>query len=272
MATRNPTTAGRRGRPKKLENLTPEALIEQGQALFAEIVQRETEPTDLYRELALRLVHLRRHFSSRIEGVPDWAGRSAEYRAAAAQIYAAADIPPDSETSIQARVRYHVSQTVRKVAPAAELKQLGLKEQSRAEAAVETRRERREASETGLSFDGPIQIETRADLYRACRQALEAILPQLPIAEADDPAYVDSMRELVELATLAEQLWAVSERRRSDIRNRLQILNTYQTTRTVQPKTMEEMAELRHRIAVETRQLQVAAGSPAELTAAANAA
>ena len=133
MATRNPTTAGRRGRPKKLENLSAEQLIEQGQALFAEIVQRETEPTDLYRELALRLVHLRRHFPSKIEGVPDWAGRTAEYREAAAKIYAAADIPPDSETSIQARVRYHVSQAVRQIAPAGELRQLGLKEKGAAE-------------------------------------------------------------------------------------------------------------------------------------------
>lgn len=70
------------------------------------------------------IVGLRRHF--RHEGRPDWAGRSPEYRDLVERLYRQAGVPSDSESNMQANLRYHVGNVLRQVAPPEDLAALGM--------------------------------------------------------------------------------------------------------------------------------------------------
>lgn len=242
------TVTKTRGRPKAIRNLTVEEIVDQGASALREIVEAEAQPGKLYEHLADLLVALRMRFQAPgRDGMPDWAGRSGEFKAARTALYSAVEVPPDSQDGIQARIRYHVGKKLREVAPAAELEAVGLKSIGPAESAVERRK-----TEKAAGF-GKVKIENRADVYRACRNAIEAIVPTLPIPQSGDPDYVECMQELVELTTLCEQLWATQEQRRSDLRNRMHLLTTYQLTRTAKPQTAEELTEIRRKAAEEAR-------------------
>ena len=60
------------------------------------------------------------------QDLPDWTGRSPEYRAAIDEVYHRAKVPSDSEADIQSKVRYHLGNVMREVAPAGDLEALGL--------------------------------------------------------------------------------------------------------------------------------------------------
>lgn len=70
------------------------------------------------------LVALRRQFV--YEGRPDWAGRSGEYRDLVERLYRQAGVPSDSESSMQANLRYHLGNALRQVAPPEDLEALGM--------------------------------------------------------------------------------------------------------------------------------------------------
>lgn len=232
------TTTRRRGRPKKLSNLKVDELVVQGEETLTAIIEAEKQPADQYRRLAELVVELRQRFQSPNREIPDWAGRSKDYREAITRMYATVAIPPDSEAGVQARIRYHVSNRVREVAPAEDLTELGLSSEGSAEKA-KTRR----------ASAMPAGMNSRADLFRAVREAVETILPELPLPAADTPEYVDTMKELVEAAKLLDQLWAIHERRRDDVRNRTELLTTYQLTRLRAhelEKSKYDLQELRH--------------------------
>lgn len=76
------------------------------------------------RAAAEAIVTLRRQF--RHEGIPDWAGRSLEYRDVIERVYRQAGVPADSESGLQASLRYHVGNAVRQVAPPEDLTALGM--------------------------------------------------------------------------------------------------------------------------------------------------
>lgn len=76
------------------------------------------------RAAADAIVALRRQFTH--EGRPDWAGRSPEYRDAIERIYRQAQVPSDSEGPMQANLRYHVGNAIRRVAAPEDLEALGL--------------------------------------------------------------------------------------------------------------------------------------------------
>jgi hypothetical protein len=73
---------------------------------------------------ARAIVELRSRFEW--NGLPDWAGHSIEYRYHIERLYREAGVPSDSEGPLQARLRYHVSNVVREVAPLWHLEELGL--------------------------------------------------------------------------------------------------------------------------------------------------
>lgn len=73
---------------------------------------------------AAAVIEVRKHFQH--AGLPDWAGRSPEYRDAIEHIYRQAGVPSDSESGFQAKLRYHAGNAVRRVAPPEELEALGL--------------------------------------------------------------------------------------------------------------------------------------------------
>lgn len=81
-------------------------------------------PAEVFRAAAMAVVDLRSKYEH--EGLPDWSGRSAEYRAAIEERYRLAEVPPDSENNVQAKLRYHIGNVLREVAPPGHLEQLGM--------------------------------------------------------------------------------------------------------------------------------------------------
>lgn len=86
----------------------------------------ETSRTDVLRELAKVVVHTRSKFQDET-GLPDWAGRTWDYRVFIGEMYSEAGVPVDSQDGVQAALRYHVGNLLREIAPPGELEQLGLK-------------------------------------------------------------------------------------------------------------------------------------------------
>jgi hypothetical protein len=78
-----------------------------------------------YRAAADRIVALRETFR-RPDGLPDWSGGTSAYRAMIQSAYREAGVPPDSEDTVLAALRYHVNNVLREVAPAEQLEAVGL--------------------------------------------------------------------------------------------------------------------------------------------------
>src|SRR5919205_1123942 len=97
-------------------------LVQRGAELLSDYVF--TSSTDTLRELAPIIVNLRRHFTLS-NGVPDWSGRTPDYRRAVAELYARARIPNEQLTAVQQALRYHVGNLLREVAPPDELEAAG---------------------------------------------------------------------------------------------------------------------------------------------------
>jgi hypothetical protein len=76
------------------------------------------------RQLAEEVIALRRLFAW--DGLPDWGGRSPEYRDVIYRAYRSAGIPSDAIDGLQANLRYHVGNAIREVAPRSELEKLGM--------------------------------------------------------------------------------------------------------------------------------------------------
>ena len=76
------------------------------------------------RPVAEKMVELRRLYES--DGIPDWNGRSYEYKAAIASALREAGAPTEAEdNSLHALIRHHVSNVVREQAPLADMQALG---------------------------------------------------------------------------------------------------------------------------------------------------
>lgn len=116
------TPAGRRaGKTKSVKQQKAGAA----QAVLAALqALHKDQEVPTFRAAARAIVDLRRLYQH--EGVTDWTGRSLEYRDAIEHLYRQAEVPPDSESNVQAKIRYHVGNVLREVAPAEELKELGL--------------------------------------------------------------------------------------------------------------------------------------------------
>ena len=84
----------------------------------------EETRTGVLRDLAKHIVFLRKAFTH--NDMPDWAGRSQDYRTTVAACYEKAGIPPDSQRNVQAAVRYHIQTALRVYAPPDQLTQLKL--------------------------------------------------------------------------------------------------------------------------------------------------
>ena len=100
-------------------------LQECGAELVRALDHLEKTSTDILRDLAAVVVGARSQFFTS-EGLPDWSGKTWEYRVFIRKMYASAGVPPDSESKIQNSVRYHVRKLVRQVAPERERLASGL--------------------------------------------------------------------------------------------------------------------------------------------------
>lgn len=118
-----------------------------------------------YRRAASSIIELRQLFEH--QGMPDWTGRSLEYRDVIERLYRQAEVPPDSESNMQAKIRYHVGNVLRDVAPADELQQLGLSVAGPKTRVAETRaagggRRRQPAEVTRTHIDSPLTVAALA--------------------------------------------------------------------------------------------------------------
>lgn len=107
--------------------------------------ETEARMTDLYKDFAERVLDLRKTFKH--QDRTDWTGRSREYRAAIAMVYAEAGIPTDREAGIQSNLRYHISSALRRRLSKAKLVEYGLNEASVKDRKVTAEGERRSASD-----------------------------------------------------------------------------------------------------------------------------
>lgn len=179
-------------KPDKRWNI--EKLTQAGISTVKELTEVEASRTTLLQELALTLVLLRGKHT--YKGKPDYAGRSAEYRAVAASIYAEAGVPADSAGTIQAAVRYHIGNMLRETHTETELAGAGLQAASPRERA------------RGAPVPGPAAqavLDLRGDLT-----ATERIWNAFRLLEAIDPAECDQgcYAAMLELQVLVTQLSA----------------------------------------------------------------
>jgi hypothetical protein len=100
-------------------------LTSAGTGLIHFYTKLDETKTDVLRALAKVVVALRAHYRTP-DGDVDWRGSSWDYRQTVGAMYVAAGIPPDSESNIQASLRYHVGNLLREVAPADQLAAVGL--------------------------------------------------------------------------------------------------------------------------------------------------
>ena len=122
----------------------------------------EDDSTTAFRDVARAIVELRSGYTH--EDLPDWKGRSLEYREAIENLYRQAELPPDSESSVQAKLRYHIGNVVREVAPVEDLAALGLKPKGPADRAKDrpyTSR-RQPAAVRRTSADNPLVLAALA--------------------------------------------------------------------------------------------------------------
>lgn len=112
--------------------------------------------TEHARHAADTIVALRKQFKH--EGIHDWAGRSPGYRDLIERLYRQAGVPSDSESSLQANLRYHVGNALRRTASPEDLAAIGMSVDGplariKSTRASEPRRPRRRA---GGTFSGAV--------------------------------------------------------------------------------------------------------------------
>lgn len=100
----------------------------------------EEGKTGTLQELAVVVVDIRSQFWDEELGQPDWRGKSWEYRQFIGEMYEQAGIPPDSVSTIQGSLRYHVGNELRKRVARDELDVAGLKAASPKERLYDARK------------------------------------------------------------------------------------------------------------------------------------
>jgi hypothetical protein len=105
--------------PDELASESKRELLARGAAYAREYARVEHQPTILLKNIAAVVVAIRRKHD-------DMLGKSHDYRQEVAEMYRAANIPPDSADRIQKAVRWHVGNLLRKTLTPRELKSLEL--------------------------------------------------------------------------------------------------------------------------------------------------
>ncbi|MBT2412650.1 hypothetical protein J7I94_19140 [Streptomyces sp. ISL-12] len=107
-------------------------LVTRGAAYAREWARIEQHPTLLLRNIATVIIALRKLYD-------DPTGTTWEYRQKVAELYRQAGIPSDSEGRIQANVRYHIGNALRRYYTPRELQRAGLLPESPLERGQDTR-------------------------------------------------------------------------------------------------------------------------------------
>lgn len=199
-------------------------LQARGAAYVRGYVEVEHKPTILLQNIAVVLIALRRQFTTD-DGVADMRGQTHPYRQAAAELYRAANIPPDSQARVQTAVRWHVGNILRTELDAEELTSYELLTASPLERLQDDRAARaaivsasRAESAAVTSAAGGVTVKATADSLRMAGAALN-ILRQLS-ADVIDNAMTEGQRAkldelLAEHQTVVAQLRRHTRKRRS---------------------------------------------------------
>jgi hypothetical protein len=150
------------------------------------------------RKAAEAIIALRRQFKH--EGIPDWAGRSPEYRDIIEHLYRDVGVPSDSAGGLQANLRYHLGNALRSIAPPEDLEALGMSIQGplgrvKATREASPRPSRRKAR--SVTIDPETLAGLALEAIRALRQmADEATASVEPTLRALLDETVEALREL----------------------------------------------------------------------------
>lgn len=123
---------------------TVDTLVSEGATILKKIGDLDGKRTVLYRSLAEVVFKLRSKFKTP-DGQKDYTGRTVEYREAVQAMYEAANVLPDSQSNVQAAIRYHIGEVLRERLTPKELRALGLNVKSPKERANGRAKEEREA-------------------------------------------------------------------------------------------------------------------------------
>jgi hypothetical protein len=175
--------------------------------------EKDADRTPLLRRVAEVFVDLRGHFYDD-DGVQDWRGRTYPYRQVIGDAYGLANVPKDELSTVQAAVRYHVSNVLRERLSADDLEALGLRPSSARERSVE-KRERQSALLSAFR-NGPAPSEG-LDVLRALAAA-HALLSRIPAGSLRDLTDQDRRKAartfLADLSADVDRLSKDSRRRR----------------------------------------------------------
>ncbi|AKZ59170.1 hypothetical protein SAM23877_6125 [Streptomyces ambofaciens ATCC 23877] len=156
-----------------IENEATPTLIARGAAYAREYAAIEHKPELLAKNIAVVLLALRKRHD-------DWLGRMGDYRRDAAEVYSAANIRDREQLKrLQANVRYHVGNMVRRHLTPRELKALELKDASPLE-----RQQDRRATDTAILRATKVAADVEASTPKTSKaakkpkgQAAEEIVP-----------------------------------------------------------------------------------------------
>ncbi|MFD9442145.1 hypothetical protein [Streptomyces sp. NPDC060001] len=149
------------------------ALIARGAAYAREYADIEKKPTILAMNLATVLLALRRKHD-------DWLGRTHEYRQDAAEAYRQANIADrDTLTRLQATVRYHVGNALRRQLTPRELKNLELLDTSPLE-----RIQDRRATDSAILRATKVSVEVAASTPRKTSKNAKGTTEEVVPAQA----------------------------------------------------------------------------------------
>ncbi|MER6485733.1 hypothetical protein ABT264_19520 [Streptomyces virginiae] len=153
----------------------------------------------LLKSTAVVLVALRSRCTDS-EGRTDWGGRSADYRRQAQELYQQANIPADSEATIQGAVRWHVGNILRDELSTEELEDYGLKALS----PTARSRERRSSRAAIVSV---VRAETEAaEVKKKGKAKKTASAGELAVPAGAGSLVADHLRLSKGAATIISQL------------------------------------------------------------------
>lgn len=189
---------------------TLEALKASAVSLIRQWVTLEAGRTEVLRNLAEVIVETRSQFITE-EGLPDWGGRSWEYRQHAHAIYSEAGVPPDAQAGIQAAIRYHVGNLLRDRLTPEELNASGLRTASPKERIAAQRASLVAEAE---ALGARQRYATPSSLVDSAEHALQSVRKRLSAASLPETeATVERLTKLIREAqeTLAAAVRALEK-------------------------------------------------------------
>lgn len=174
-------------------------LIKAGANQLARAWEADQSRTAALKELAATVVKIRAKFTDPKTDTSDWAGKTAEYRAAISKLYADSGVPADSISSFQSNLRYHIGNALRDKLTEDELAKAGLGKESPREA--QQRRQSGGASRTNNRAEAKAEAEPAKlpdDPHKLVEGAIVLVRRAKGNPQPSDPATLVRLLETLE--------------------------------------------------------------------------